>query len=125
MDAKARNFVGATIALDANALEPKLWNSFTRVTLVSKHEAERLTLDLDLGFDDNRQRIRLPGLAIAEVKQEGINHHSDFVRQMRAMAIPTTGFSKYCIGTALLNPGIKHNNFKHKLRLVEKLVHTD
>lgn len=120
---EARNFVGATIALDANALEPKLWNSFTRVTLVSKHEAERLTLDLDLGFDDSRQRIRLPGLAIAEVKQEGINRHSDFVRQMRAMAIHTTGCSKYCIGTALLNPAIKHNNFKDKLRLVKRLVH--
>ncbi len=70
-----------------------------------------------------RQHISLPGLAIAEVKQEGINRHSDFVRQMRAMAIHTTGFSKYCVGTALLNPTVKHNNFKDKLRLVERLVH--
>jgi hypothetical protein len=122
---EARRFVDATIPLDASALEPTLWNSFTRVTLVSKHEAERLTLDLDLGFDDGRQRISLPGLAIAEVKQEGINRHSDFVRQMRAMAIHTTGFSKYCVGTALLNPAVKHNNFKDKLRLVAKLTRDD
>ncbi len=122
---EARSFVGATIPLDAGALEPKLWNSFSRVTLVSKHEPERLTLDLDLRFDDGRQSIGLPGVAIAEVKQEGINRRSDFVRQMRAMAIHTTGFSKYCVGTALLYPAVKHNNFKDKLRLVEKLTGDD
>lgn len=122
---QASSFVDAAIPLDARALEPKLWNSFVRITLVSKHEAERLTLDLDLRFDDGWQRFDLPGVAIAEVKQDGINRHSDFVRQMRSMAIHTTGFSKYCIGIALLYPGVKHNNFKDKLRLVEKLIRED
>lgn len=122
---QASSFVGAAIPLDAKALEPKLWNSFVRITLVSKREAERLTLDLDLRFDDGWQRFDLPGVAIAEVKQDGINRHSDFVRQMRAVAIHSTGFSKYCIGTALLYPGVKHNNFKDKLRLVEKLIGDD
>lgn len=122
---EASSFVGATLPLDAQSLEPKLWNSFSRITLVSKHEPERLTLDLDLSFDDGRQRINLPGLAIAEVKQEGINRQSDFLRQMRAMALRTTGFSKYCIGVAMLYPAVKHNNFKDKLRLVEKLMGDD
>jgi hypothetical protein len=122
---EASSFVGAAIPLDAQALEPKLWNSFMRITLVSRHEPERLTLDLDLRFDDGWQRFDLPGVAIAEVKQDGINRRSDFVRQMRAMTIHNTGFSKYCIGTALLYPGIKHNNFKDKLRLVEKLMGDD
>ena len=119
---EASSFVSAYVPLDAQALEPKLWNSFVRITLVSTREAERLTLDLDLRFDDGRQRIDLPGLAIAEIKQDGINRHSDFIRQMRAMAIQSTGFSKYCVGTAMLYPQIKHNNFKDKLRLVEKLT---
>jgi hypothetical protein len=119
------SFVGATIPLDAQSLEPKLWNSFVRITLVSRHEPERLTLDLDMRFDDGRQCIDLPGMAIAEVKQEGVNPHSDFLRQMRAMAIHTTGFSKYCIGTAMLYPNVKHNNFKDKLRLVQKLTGDD
>jgi hypothetical protein len=122
---EASSFVGALVPLDAQSLEPKLWNSFVRVTLVNKYEPERLTLDLDLRFDDGRESISLPGVAIAEVKQEGINRHSDFIRQMRTMAIHSTGFSKYCIGTALLYPEIKHNNFKDKLRLVEKLMGDD
>lgn len=119
---EASSFVSAYVPLDAQSLEPKLWNSFMRITLVSTREAERLTLDLDLRFDDGREHIDLPGLAIAEIKQDGINRHSDFVRQMRAMAIQPTGFSKYCVGTAMLYPQIKHNNFKDKLRLVEKLT---
>jgi hypothetical protein len=122
---EASSFVGANVPLDAQALEPKLWNSFMRITLVNKQEPERLTLDLDLRFDDGRRRFDLPGVAIAEVKQEGVNRHSDFVRQMRAMAIHSTGFSKYCIGTALLYPGVKHNNFKDKLRLLERLMGDD
>lgn len=123
---EAAGFVGAHLPLDVQALEPKLWTSFVRITLVSKHEPERLTLDLDLHFDRGHGRVlAVPGVAIAEVKQEGINRQSDFVRQMRAMVIPSTGFSKYCVGTAMLYPGLKHNNFKDKLRLVEKLMGDD
>lgn len=121
----ASSFVGACVPLDAETLQASLWNSFLRVTLVSKHEPERLTLDTDLRFDYGRRRIELPGVAIAEVKQEGINRDSDFIRQMRAMAIPSIGFSKYCIGTAMLYPDVKHNHFKDKLRLVERLVHDE
>jgi hypothetical protein len=119
---EASRFTAAALPEDAGALEPKLWNSFARITLVSKHAAERLTLDLNLRFDDGWQGISLPGLAIAEVKQDGFNRQSDFVRQMRAMAIHANGFSKYCVGAALLYPQLKHNNFKDKLRLVEKLM---
>lgn len=122
---EASSFVGAAVPLETERLEAKLWNSFARVTLVSKHEPERLTLDLDLCFDDGRQRINLPGLAIAEVKQEGVNRNSAFIRQMRAMALRATGFSKYCIGTAMLYPAVKHNNFKEKLLLIERLTGDD
>lgn len=122
---EASDFVSALVPLNAQALEPKLWNSFLRITLVSKHEPERLTLDLGLHFDDGRRSIDLPGVAIAEVKQEGINRHSAFIHQMRAMAARATGFSKYCIGAAMLYPAMKHNNFKDKLRLVEKLAEND
>ncbi|MER2598790.1 MAG: polyphosphate polymerase domain-containing protein [Caldilineales bacterium] len=118
---EASHFVGAHVPL-THTLEPKLWNSFSRITLVSKHATERLTLDLDLAFDNGAHLIRLPGVAIAEVKQDGINRHSAFMQQMRAMAVRDGGFSKYCVGAALLYPAIKHNNFKDKLLLVEKLT---
>lgn len=104
------------------ALEPKLWNDFTRITLVSKLYQERLTLDLNLQFSHERHTVTLPSLAIAELKQNGFNPDSPFIRHMRALNIHPTGFSKYCLGVAMLYPHIKHNSFKPKLRLVQQLL---
>ncbi|MFZ2488213.1 MAG: polyphosphate polymerase domain-containing protein [Anaerolineae bacterium] len=114
-------FVGSHMPL-TDALEPKLWNHFLRMTLVNTQATERLTLDLELSFANGRQSIGLPGLAIAEVKQDGVNRQSVFMRQMRALGLRDNGFSKYCIGAALLYPAIKRNNFKDTLLLVEKLT---
>ena len=104
-------------------LEPKLWNEYRRVTLVNRHTPERLTLDLNLRFFTDSQTVSLPGVAIAEVKQEGHNPHSPFFRQMRAMNLRPMGFSKYCMGVTLLYGEIKANNFKPKLRRIHELIH--
>ena len=119
---KTSNFVSAYTPLDPQSLEPKLINGFSRITLVSKYHRERLTLDLNLHFFNDTQNAVLPNIAIAEVKQDGINRHSDFVRYMRAMNIRPSGFSKYCVGVSMLYPHIKHNNFKPHLRLINKLM---
>lgn len=103
-------------------LEPKLGNTFSRLTLVSLHRSERLTLDVQLQFATHEAAITLSGIAIAEVKQTGRNPHSDFIQQMRAMKIQPMGFSKYCMGVSLLYPQVKHNNFKPKLRWLNKLM---
>ncbi len=122
---KNSEFVKVHFPLNPKFLEPKLWNDFSRITLVSKHRQERLTLDLNLQFCNDRRTVALSGIAIAEVKQDGVNHNSDFIRQMRAMNIRPTGFSKYCIGVSMLYQNVKHNNFKPKLRLVNKLMRGD
>ena len=119
---KTSHFVSAYTPLDPRRLEPKLINGFSRITLVSKYHKERLTLDLNLHFFNDTNHVVLPDIAIAEVKQEGINRHSDFVKAMRQMHIRPTGFSKYCIGVSMLYPHIKHNNFKPNLRLINKLM---
>lgn len=106
----------------AQALEPKLWNDFTRITLVSKLHQERLTLDLNLRFSHEGHAVALPSLAIVELKQNGFNPDSPLLQRMRALNIHPTGFSKYCLGVAMLYPNIKHNRFKPKLRLVQQLL---
>jgi len=125
---EADAFLNDYLPFAPEALEPKLWNEYTRITLVSKSDCERLTLDLRLrfsGYEDSfaaGRSLDLPGLAVAEVKQDGFNRHSTFVARMREMGVRPTGFSKYCAGVAMLFDGVKHNNFKPKMRLVEKLV---
>lgn len=106
------------------ALEPILWNSFSRITLVNKKEKERLTLDLDLNFEsysNDSNKIELDFLAIAEVKQENINRNSIFVKKAKELGIRSSSMSKYCVGMALLNDTLKSNRFKSKILNIEKL----
>jgi hypothetical protein len=104
------------------ALRPRLWNDFSRITLVSTQRSERLTLDMDLRFGRDNDVAALPGVVIAEVKQAGHARNSDFMCLMRDEHIRARGFSKYCIGVSLLYPGVKHNNFKPIHRLLDKLM---
>ncbi|HEY0606033.1 MAG TPA: polyphosphate polymerase domain-containing protein [Herpetosiphonaceae bacterium] len=106
-------------------LQPQLWNTFSRITLVGKRQPERVTLDLDLHFSGNGDTVVLPGAVVAEVKQGRHGRTSPFMRLMREAGIRSTGFSKYCIGVSLLFPEIKHNNFKPHQRLLRKLVNGD
>lgn len=128
MTPEADAFLNDHLPFDPEALEPKLWNEYTRITLASKRDCERLTLDLRLRFSGYENTFAagrsfdLPGLAIAEVKQDGPNRHSAFLSRMRETGVRPIGFSKYCAGVAMIFDEVKHNNFKPKMRLVQKLV---
>lgn len=108
--------------LDGDRLEPKLWNTFTRLTLVSKHLCERVTLDVDLTFYTATSAAQLSGLAIAEVKMDRGHAASPFLAQLRARRIQPRGFSKYALGVALLHDGVKKNTLKPKLLWLDKLL---
>jgi len=115
-------FVSALTPVRPDRLEPKLWNNFKRMTLVSNDRPERLTIDINVAFNRGNTFVELPGIAIAEVKQEHRSQDSDFIQQMRALGIRPTPFSKYCVGASLLYEHLKRNNFKDRLRLVEKVM---
>jgi hypothetical protein len=106
--------------LSGGALRPVLWNTFTRLTLVSKHGAERLTLDVNLAFHANGEIARLDGFAIAEVKTTSAHADSPFLAHMRGEHIHSRGFSKYSIGVAMLYPQVKKNPLKAKLLWLER-----
>ena len=114
-------FLQDTYPHDAVQLQPKLWVEYSRITLVSHHRQERVTIDVNLSYTWKDKTISLPHIAIVEVKQEGFSHQSDIERQLHQHHVRSTGFSKYCVGISLIYPELKHNNFKSKLRLVEKL----
>lgn len=108
--------------LDAGSLVPKLWNTFTRVTLVSKVVPERVTLDFDLVFYSENETAGMDGLVVAEVKHDANRDSSPFLRQMRDQKILPHSFSKYTIGVALLYEGVKKNTVKSKIHWLEKLT---
>jgi hypothetical protein len=103
-------------------VEPKLRNDFLRITLVGKACAERLTLDLGIQFDADGRTAILPGVAIAELKQSGVDRDSPFMQRMAEAGLQPTSVSKYCVGVALLIPGVQREAFEPKLRALEQLA---
>lgn len=122
LDEKLETWLEGISPLDADRLEPKLRNTFTRLTLVSKQYCERVTLDIDLLFSADDRCVRLDGLAIAEVKMDAARGASPFLAQMSAQKIGQRGFSKYVMGVGMLYNGVKKNALKPKLLRIEKMM---
>ncbi len=118
-----QSFLESVLPLSHQAhLVPKITNRFNRIALVSKHDQERVSLDLDLRFMSPSGQFSLPGIVIAEVKQPHFSVHSVFIQRMRGVGCRPTRFSKYCIGVALAYPYVKRNAFKPLLLDLQKLV---
>lgn len=125
LDQQMQMFLRQWLPFSGQNLEPKLWNTFRRITLVSKSDLERLTIDLDLCFFNEHQVLHLDGIAIAEVKQDQLSRGSAFVTEMRRQGIRQTGFSKYCFGVSQLYSTVKKNSQKQKALRIEKLQQGD
>ena len=102
-------------------LEPALLNEFSRVTLVAHEPDERVTIDLDLCFWSATRSVALPGVVVIEAKQARVDRWSPAILQARRQRLHP-GFSKYCVGVALLYEGVKHNNFKPTLLQLERTM---
>lgn len=116
------DFLSDSAPFTVDDLTPKLWNRFTRLTLVHRTAQERLTIDFDLSFkNEDEASVEVPQLSIIEVKQDKYTADSDIIMVLRKHHINEMRVSKYCIGTAMLNPWIKRNRFKEKLLAIDKL----
>jgi len=118
----AHELVQRKAGLSLDCLNAVVRNQFDRVTLVNKGKTERLTIDFNIGFH-NFETERDHGtdkLVIIELKRDG-NVFSPVCNLLRDIHVHPTGFSKCCIGMALTDPSLKQNNFKPKLRNLEKI----
>lgn len=118
-------FIDKHCSVGADHLAPAQLNSFDRICLVNVEGPERLTLDLGIRFETDSGPVQLPGIAVAELKQQRNGHnlrHAHFLRQMRAMNTRPASFSKYCMGLLLTQSEIKHNLFKPQLKRLERLM---
>ena len=99
----------------------KQWINFSRITFVHKTQKERLTMDMNLTFEDANNNGDMKHIVIAEVKQERMSRSSDFMRIAKEMHILPIRISKYCLSTLSLNPFLKRNRFKEKVLFINKL----
>lgn len=107
----------------ASLLVPTLDNSFVRTTLVGNDLTNRLTIDTGVAFNHENRSGDLNHLVIVELKQQGANVTPLLRDVFHQVGMLPVSISKYAIGTALLFPELKQNNFKHKLHFIDKLNH--
>ena len=120
------DFIAAKSRYHWSELSPHLSTRFHRITLVNKAKTERLTIDMDLVWENivSGESKTFPELVIIELKRDG-NVPSRMTDIMLAHRVHPFKISKYCIGTALTTPGLKRNRFKKKIRLIEKMLHNN
>ena len=95
-------------------------NEFSRITLVNSVLKERLTLDLNVSFEAFGGKTSLGDVVICEVKQEKAKRNSPFFLAVQKHLHRPMRISKYCMGIVMLKKGIKKNNFKENLLILEK-----
>ena len=97
-------------------------NNFDRVTLVNNEKTERLTIDFNIKFHNFETGVDhgTDQLVVIELKRDG-NVYSPIINLLRDIHVPVSGFSKCCIGMALTDTSLKRNNFKPRIRSIEKI----
>lgn len=120
------DFIAAKSRYHWSELSPHLSTRFHRITLVNKAKTERLTIDMDLVWENivSGESKTFPDLVIIELKRDG-NVPSQMTQIMLSQRLKPLKISKYCIGTALTTPDLKKNRFKKKIRLIEKMLHNN
>lgn len=119
----ASDFVRKNAPVDPNILLPRLWVRYKRITLVNKNSQERLTIDINLSYQDGNlnRSASFPHLVIAELKQDK-STDSFFAAYMRNIRIQRVSISKYCFGIYNVYEHVRYNNFKEKFRKIIKIA---
>jgi hypothetical protein len=119
---EALAFVNSHIRKSDITLTPVLINRFKRVTLVADGLDERVTIDFGLSYSGlSGNPVNFPFLSIIEIKRK--EHGSDSVLGglLKRNFVHPAGFSKYCIGNAVINNPLRQNALKSRFLLLKKL----
>ena len=139
-----QNFVNETefdnlINVKKLDLLEKLKIKYKRITLVSKDLHEKITIDINIEFENNTfitqsntldklgseiklQNNILPKVCVIEIKQIKANYNTKIFQLLRKLDYKADiSFSKYCIGLILTGENVKYNLFKPTLLQIEKV----
>lgn len=121
-DATSIAFLDKNSPYSRHEIEPALENSFHRITLVNKVKPERVTIDLGLMFSNlnGENSMEVPNLSVIEIKRDLEAGNSEIINVLNQRRLKAQGFSKYCMGTALVNKTVRTNLFKEKMRRIGK-----
>lgn len=102
-------------------LDFSISNSFNRISLANVENTERATIDFDLSFEKNNENISLPFLVICEIKTNKKYSNSVLYKVLKKNKIYPMRISKYIVGNILFDKNLKHNRFKEKMIILNKI----
>lgn len=113
--------------IEKKDLEVKLTNFYNRITLVSNHNVERATFDLNIRFQSHHAKSELKDIVIIELKQPTLSRETPLYKALRNLQIKPYNVSKYCIGILKTygTENLKYNRFKKKLNKLYKITRYD
>jgi hypothetical protein len=119
----AEEFIGEYSPVTAGSVQPVLLNRFSRITLAGIDTRERITIDFNISFSDitGTDSHSFPWLAIVEFKKESYSDSLYFRSLIKNAGAYPASFSKYCVGSSLINDSLKKNIIKRKILLIKKL----
>jgi hypothetical protein len=121
-DDGSRQFLQEKLAGANEFLHPVITSLFSRITLVNNSLSERVTVDFNIAYtNSDGRKIELPNIAVAEIKRDMASGRSVFNTILKNKGIRQTGFSKYCLGAAILNGVSRKNNVKPILLKLKKI----
>lgn len=118
---KSKAYIAKYTPFKNGDLHPMIYTEFSRITLVSNQLNERVTIDLDLTFRKNGFSKETGKVVIVELKRDAAAGQSNLVNAFSRYSVYPKGFSKYCIGRALIEADLKSNNFKERILTINKI----
>lgn len=121
LSAEDRDFLSEHTPISGDDLHPMLWTNFSRLTLLSLHGPERVTIDLNLEFRSDQQAITMKGVAIVEVKQAAYSVRTPVMQELRGRRIRPASASKYCAALYATRDPRPNNRLLPSFRAMESL----
>jgi hypothetical protein len=115
------DFFDRNTNLSSKDLVASATNYFNRITLVSRSDSERVTMDFNLKLERKGVIADLDNLVITEIKRSKDEPVTIIESKLRELKIKESSFSKYCTAVAMTEDRIKNNNFKTKIREFKKV----
>lgn len=122
-DEQNKKFANKHLPFNPDTLKPVVWVNYRRMTFVNLKSQERLTIDTELTFIHNDEKVVLGDLVIAELKQPKVSIHSPFYQVLKKHGIHPGSISKYCQGIIHMYPFVKKNNFKPQILTLKKILY--
>jgi len=116
------NFIQHETPYSGENLTPVLNNKFKRLTLIHKNKLDRCTIDISPVFWNENNILNMADLAIFELKRGHSLKSSPIVAMLRNLKIRQRGMSKYFTGRAMLEPELKQNAFKPRIRFINREI---